>query len=140
MRYAAPARRLVLRPCRTRRRPCRKRADTRYCRRMARTDQRWEREGRDPDATMMLPVVPTDGLGAADRTMLIPIVGRADDPTWALYSQQTPVLPPVYPPTDPNAPLGTEQPGWPGRPERAIGVASPVVYPPTSAPPAAPPT
>jgi len=107
---------------------------------MARTEQRWEREGRDPDATMLLPVVPTDGLGAADRTMLIPIVGRADDPTWALYGQQTSVLSPVYPPTDPNAPLGAVQPGWPGRPERAIGVASPVIYPPTSAPPAGTPT
>ncbi|HEY7177454.1 MAG TPA: lipid II flippase MurJ, partial [Micromonosporaceae bacterium] len=106
---------------------------------MAWTEQRWERQGYDPDATMMLPVVPHDGPGAADRTMLIPAIGRARPPRWSLDDRTT-MLPPVYPPTDPNQPFGTTQPGWPAPPERAIGVASPVVYPPTSAPPAGRPT
>src|SRR5215475_8360532 len=110
-------------------RPRHARADSRYCRRMASTGQRRDREGREPDVTMMLPVVPHDGPSAADRTMIIPMMGWASDPTRGIYGDHTTVLPPVYPPTDPNQPLPYPQPAWPERPERAIGVASPVVYP-----------
>ena len=97
---------------------------------MASTDRRGERDRYDPDATMMLPIVPHDGPGRADVTMVIPVYGRGGDLTYQLYTEdRTQVLPPVYPPTDPNQPFGNGQPGWPARPTRAIGVASPVVIP-----------
>lgn len=105
---------------------------------MASTDQRGERDRYDPDATMMLPIVPHDGPGRADVTMLIPIYGRSGETTYAVYTEdRTRVLPPVYQPTDPNQPFGNGQPGWPSPPTRAIGVASPVVIP---GAPAGPPT
>jgi len=108
---------------------------------MASTDRRGERDRYDPDATMMLPIVPHDGPGRADVTMVIPVYGRGGDLTYQLYTEdRTQVLPPVYPPTDPNQPFGNGQPGWPARPTRAIGVASPVVIPGApGGPPTAPP-
>ncbi len=111
---------------------------------MASTDRRGERDRYDPDATMMLPIVPHDGPGRADVTMVIPVYGRGGDLTYQLYTEdRTQLLPPVYPPTDPNQPFGNGQPGWPARPARAIGVASPVVIPgapggPPTGPPGAP--
>jgi putative peptidoglycan lipid II flippase len=105
-------------------------ADTRYCRRMASTGQRRDRDGREPDVTMMLPVVPHDGPSAADRTMIIPVIGWPIDSSGDVYGDHTTLLPPVYPPSDPNQPLAYGQPAWPAPPERAIGRASPVVYPP----------
>jgi putative peptidoglycan lipid II flippase len=113
---------------------------------MASTDRRGERDRYDPDATMMLPIVPHDGPGRADVTMVIPVYGRGGDLTYQLYTgDRTQLLPPVYPPTDPNQPFGNGQPGWPGPPTRAIGVASPVVIPgapggPPTAPPVGVPT
>ncbi len=108
---------------------------------MASTDRRRDRDRYDPDATMMLPIVPHDGPGRADVTMVIPVFGRTGDLTYQLYTEdRTQVLPPVYPPTDPNQPFGNGQPGWPGRPTRAIGVASPVVIPGAPGAPPGPPT
>ncbi len=108
---------------------------------MASTDRRRDRDRYDPDATMMLPIVPHDGPGRADVTMVIPVFGRTGDLTYQLYTEdRTQVLPPVYPPTDPNQPFGNGQSGWPGRPTRAIGVASPVVIPGAPGAPPRPPT
>jgi putative peptidoglycan lipid II flippase len=108
---------------------------------MASTDQRGERDRYDPDATMLLPIVPHDGPGRADVTMVIPIYGRSGETTYAFYTEdRTQVLPPVYQPTDPNQPFGNGQPGWPSPPTRAIGVASPVVIPGASGGPPGPPT
>jgi putative peptidoglycan lipid II flippase len=108
---------------------------------MAPTDRRRERDRYDPDATMLLPIVPHDGPGRADVTMVIPVFGRTGDLTYQLYTEdRTQVLPPVYQPTDPNQPFGGGQPGWPGPPTRAIGVAAPVVVPGRPGVPPGPPT
>jgi putative peptidoglycan lipid II flippase len=97
---------------------------------MAWTDRRGERDRYDPDATTLLPVVPHDGPGPADMTMVMPVVGRARPQMYPLYTdERTQALPPVYAPTDPNQPFGNTQPAWPAPPTRAIGVASPVVVP-----------
>jgi putative peptidoglycan lipid II flippase len=108
---------------------------------MASTDRRGERDRYDPDATMMLPIVPHDGPGRADVTMVIPVYGRGGDFTYQVYTEdRTQILPPVYPPTDPNQPFGNGQTGWPARPARAIGVASPVIIPGAPGAPPGPPT
>src|SRR5215475_3173198 len=99
---------------------------------MARYDQRRDRDGWDTDATMLLPVVPSDAPGPTDMTVAMPYVRRQDGSTYSLYDDRTQFLP-AYPPPDPNQPLAYGQPEWP--PMRAIGVASPVVYPDTGADP-----
>jgi putative peptidoglycan lipid II flippase len=95
---------------------------------MARYDQRRDRDGWDPDATRLLPVVPTDAPGPADATMVMPVIGRRNESTYAAYGDHTQLLP-AYPPADPNQPLAYGQPSWAAPPTRFVGVASPVVYP-----------